>query len=151
MYQALLLCAVKTTCYVRAVETVPGITPCGHVIKTRHRKFISYARIGARTIVGPKLNPVLVPSERVSRALGLLAFQKFFCGSFVEKKKKKKKKKKNNNNNKKTTFVSKHRNRDAPATFHLATNDRNRQRPLPPSPSRVRMNPSNARARKKNE
>ena len=112
MYQALLLCAVKTTCYVRAVETVPGITPCGHaLLKRAIESAISYARIGARKrLLDRNLNPVLVPSERVSRALGLLAFQKFFCGSFVEKKKKKKKKKKkNNNNNKKTAFVSKHR------------------------------------------
>ena len=111
MYQALLLCAVKTTCYVRAVETVPGITPCGHaLLKRAIESAISYARIGARKrLLDRNLNPVLVPSERVSRALGLLAFQKFFCGSFVEKKKKKKKKKNNNNNNKKTAFVSKHR------------------------------------------
>jgi hypothetical protein len=106
MYQALLLCAVKTTCYVRAVETVPGITPCGHaLLKRAIESAISYARIGARKrLLDRNLNPVLVPSERVSRALGLLAFQKFFCGSFVEKKKKN-----NSNNNKKTAFVSKHR------------------------------------------
>lgn len=94
MYQALLLCAAKTTSYVRAVEAVPGMTSCGHaLLKRAIESAISYARTGARKrLLDKQLDPNLVPSEKISRALGLLAFQKYFsgCSSLGKKKKKRK-------------------------------------------------------------
>jgi len=95
MYQALLLCAAKTTSYVRAVEAVPGVTPCGHaLLKRAIESAISYARTGARKrLLDRYLDPNLVPSEKVSRALGLLAFQKYFSWySLVGRRRKKKNK-----------------------------------------------------------
>ena len=86
MYQALLLCAVKTTCYVRAVETVPGITPCGHwqLFKTRHRKRHKLrTNRCSKTIVGPKFKPGLsairksISSVRFARLSKVLLW--FFC------------------------------------------------------------------------
>jgi len=70
------------------------MTPCGHaLLKRAIESAISYARTGARKrLLDKQLDPNLVPSEKISRALGLLAFQKYFseCSSLGKEKKKKK-------------------------------------------------------------
>jgi hypothetical protein len=71
------------------------VTPCGHaLLKRAIESAISYARTGARKrLLDRYLDPNLVPSERVSRALGLLAFQKYFSWySLVGRRRKKKNK-----------------------------------------------------------
>jgi telomerase reverse transcriptase len=100
MYQALLLTAAKTTCYVKAVEKVPGMTKCSFaLLKNAIESAISYSRTGIKKRLTDRNLPTQhIPTQTDARALGLLAFKKFLDQRKTTTVKKKKEKKKKNNN-----------------------------------------------------